>query len=232
MACPVRSNCLAPTACPYCVGGSEYRPRDRRVAFPDRVAAAQAQQAARRARRAAPGGARARRSVRKGKQGEREFAKLSGGQRVPGSGAFEGLPNDIRWVPVPGTALRWRAESKRWARIAGWPYRWLDAADVVAFRTPDTPWLFAVRWDTFAVGAPPGLAAWVADPHDGVVLGRWHCRARVRAGGVAQLWAFLHHKRPDLLVVRADRRPWLVVLDQAHAQAWAAGGSASAGTSP
>ena len=43
--CPVGANCRVPTHCPYCVGGSEYRPVDRAIRFP----AAVEREAARRA---------------------------------------------------------------------------------------------------------------------------------------------------------------------------------------
>jgi flagellar M-ring protein FliF len=47
--CPVGNNCQAPTHCPYCVEGSEYRPADRDIPFPAAVARQAARKAARQA---------------------------------------------------------------------------------------------------------------------------------------------------------------------------------------
>lgn len=79
---------------------------------------------------------------RKGLEGEREFARLIGGRRVPLSGAQEGYHGD-----VVGMGLTF--EVKR--RADGWRelYRWLEHADAVAVRADRAPWLVVIPLETF-----------------------------------------------------------------------------------
>jgi hypothetical protein len=89
-------------------------------------------------------------SRRKGIRGEREFAELVGGRRVPLSGAHRGFENDVE-IPTPVGVLR--AEVKR--RKSGFTtlYRWLEdereRPDIVAFRADRKPWLVAMPLDVF-----------------------------------------------------------------------------------
>ena len=86
----------------------------------------------------------------KGMRGEREFAELVAGRRVPLSGAQEGFGNDVE-VPTPIGTIR--AEVKR--RGSGFTtlYRWLEdereKPDIVAFRADRKPWLVAMTSDVF-----------------------------------------------------------------------------------
>ena len=82
----------------------------------------------------------------KGQRGEREFAKLIGGHRVPLSGAQEGYSND-----VIGLGLEW--EVKR--RKSGFKqlYEWVEDAreqpDAVALRTDGKQWLVCMTLEKF-----------------------------------------------------------------------------------
>jgi len=86
----------------------------------------------------------------KGLRGEREFAELVSGHRVPLSGAQNGFENDVL-VPTPIGTLR--SEVKR--RGSGFTtlYRWLEdereKPDIVAFRADRKPWLVAMPVETF-----------------------------------------------------------------------------------
>ena len=86
----------------------------------------------------------------KGMRGEREFAELVGGQRIPLSGAQKGFENDVE-VPTPIGTIR--AEVKR--RKSGFStlYSWLEnereKPDIVAFRADRKPWLVAMPLETF-----------------------------------------------------------------------------------
>lgn len=73
-------------------------------------------------------------SKRKGYRGEREFADLVGGQRVPLSGAAEGFENDVILDGI-------RFEVKR--RKDGFKtlYGWLKNADALAIRADYKEWL-------------------------------------------------------------------------------------------
>lgn len=84
----------------------------------------------------------------KGMRGEREFAELVGGRRVPLSGAQRGFENDVLIETSVGTL---RAEVKR--RKSGFKvlYDWLEdeRPDIVAFRADRKPWLVAMPLEMF-----------------------------------------------------------------------------------
>ena len=83
-----------------------------------------------------------RRSKRKGYRGEREFADLVGGQRVPLSGAAEGFENDVILDGI-------RFEVKR--RKDGFKtlYGWLKNTDALAIRADYKEWLVVLPVDLF-----------------------------------------------------------------------------------
>lgn len=86
----------------------------------------------------------------KGLRGEREFAELVGGKRVPLSGAQQGFENDVV-IETPSGTLR--AEVKR--RKSGFAtlYEWIEdereRPDIVAFRADRKPWLVSMELGTF-----------------------------------------------------------------------------------
>ncbi|SYX85927.1 hypothetical protein [Paenibacillus alvei] len=91
----------------------------------------------------------------KGARGEREFAELVGGRRVPLSGAAEGYANDVE---LPNGM---KAEVKR--RKAGFKqlYDWIlderEKPDIVALRTDRMPWIVSMKLETFLklIGGKP-----------------------------------------------------------------------------
>ena len=86
----------------------------------------------------------------KGMRGEREFAELVGGRRVPLSGAQRGFEND---VVVPTSIGDLRAEVKRRKNGMNTLYSWLEdereRPDIVAFRADRKPWIVAMQLETF-----------------------------------------------------------------------------------
>lgn len=86
----------------------------------------------------------------KGMRGEREFAELVRGKRIPLSGAQKGFENDVL-VPTPIGTIR--AEVKRRKRGFSTLYGWLEdereRPDIVAFRADRKPWLVAMTLETF-----------------------------------------------------------------------------------
>jgi hypothetical protein len=86
----------------------------------------------------------------KGLRGEREFAELVAGRRVPLSGAQEGFGNDVE-VPTPIGTIR--AEVKRrkggFSTLYGWLEDERERPDIVAFRADRKPWLVAMPVETF-----------------------------------------------------------------------------------
>ena len=83
-------------------------------------------------------------------RGEREFAELCGGRRVPLSGAQSGFENDVLIETPVGTL---RAEVKRrkdgFATLYGWIEDGHEKPDIVAFRADRKPWLVAMPIDVF-----------------------------------------------------------------------------------
>lgn len=83
----------------------------------------------------------------KGARGEREFAELVGGRRVPLSGAVEGYSNDVE---LPNGM---KAEVKRrksgFKQIYDWVFDEREKPDIVAIRTDRQPWIVAMPLETF-----------------------------------------------------------------------------------
>lgn len=88
-----------------------------------------------------------KKSRTKGNGGELEFAKLTGGKRVPLSGAMEGYTND---VTLPNGML---AEVKRRKTGQKTLYDWVlderEKPDLVAFRADRMPWLITMTLEKF-----------------------------------------------------------------------------------
>lgn len=86
----------------------------------------------------------------KGMRGEREFAELCGGRRVPLSGAQAGFENDVL-IETPVGVLK--AEVKRrkggFATLYGWLEDERERPDIVAFRADRKPWLVCMSLDVF-----------------------------------------------------------------------------------
>jgi hypothetical protein len=220
MTCPVAGNCRDTTRCPFCVGGSEYQPIDRRIPFPAVAERREARRLARLEHRASAAYRRGKRSQRKGPRLERELARLVGGRRVPMSGALDGLPNDV--VARNG----WRLESKGRADGFGLIYRWLGEAEVVAMREPEgeAPWLFACRlgWMTarLADDQPEGDGEAVVRAVEGVrglvaLPGGVRCAVR-RTDSLTLVRRWLTAESADALCVRRDRAGWVAVMDAGH----------------
>lgn len=209
------ANCRTLLACPYCVAGSEYTPRNRQILFPDHAAARATRRAERIARRTSEPGRRGWRANKMGRLAERESARVSGGTVVRGSGRLDGLPNDM----VDPAGWRWEVK-QRGSGLARW-YRALDRAQLVALRDPRSPWLFGLWDDWFQVGGPPALAAWIrhSDPVSGAV-GRWRCEAATVPNGVWTVWQWLQAEQADGVMARVGRQRWLRILDRDHALVW------------
>lgn len=83
----------------------------------------------------------------KGARGEREFAKLTGGKKVPLSGAAKGYANDVE---LPNGM---KAEVKRrkggFKQLYDWVLDEREKPDIVALRTDGMPWLVTMKLETF-----------------------------------------------------------------------------------
>lgn len=82
----------------------------------------------------------------KGGRGEREFAKLIGGMRVPLSGAQEGFSNDVR-----GLGLSWEVKRRRsgFKQLYDWLEDEREQPDALAVRADRKDWLVCMKLDKF-----------------------------------------------------------------------------------
>ena len=84
----------------------------------------------------------------KGNRGEREFAELIGGKRVPLSGAVEGYDND-----VIGMGLRWEVKRRKsgFKTLTTWLRGNENEAppDALALRDDRGPWIVAMTLERF-----------------------------------------------------------------------------------
>ncbi len=194
--CPVGQNCGHPWNCAFCVDGSEYAPIDRKVVFPtvlERQVARKESIKAWKGTESYKGGVR---SSRKGKRLEREAAAYFNGDRVPLSGALDGLPNDVV-LRVGG----WRAEVKGRANGFGVLYKWSESIEVITFPSVVGE-VVLMRGELFQL------------LQDGVLPATWVVEARTRQ--FKQLDQWFTAEDAALLLLKADRKPWLVVLRRGY----------------
>ena len=179
------------------MNGSEYRPIDRSIQFPGVVERAAERAARKREWKRSTACISGKRSSRKGKRGEREAAKLLGGTRVPMSGALDCLPNDI---VLPNG---WRGEVKLRASGLKVVYKGLASCDVLAFSDEGHPALFAMTMARFQVLLSNPLATGVAG-------------SLRRKSGFISVRRWMAAEKADLVLFKADRQDWLVIMDQDH----------------
>jgi len=88
-----------------------------------------------------------KKSKSKGYTGEKEFANLIGGRRIPASGAADDFPNDVE---LPNG---WLAEIKRRKDGLKTLYTWIEDErenpDIVAYRSDRKQWLVIMDIEHF-----------------------------------------------------------------------------------
>jgi hypothetical protein len=93
-----------------------------------------------------------RKSKNKGYRGEKEFADLTGGRRVPLSGAAahagEEFGNDVILPNGMKVEVKRRAEMEK--TLYGWLLDEREKPDLVAFRADHKPWIISMTLDQFA----------------------------------------------------------------------------------
>lgn len=136
-----------------------------------------------------------RKSVRKGKRGEREFARLFGGKRVPLSGALDGMPNDV--VLPNGLRCEVKTHSTGLVRV----YKALETHEVVLYKNQDCGGLYAMTADTFQLVMQGVLTR----PLNGTIR---------PDKGLRQARAWIEAENADLLAFKADRKDWLVLIPE------------------
>lgn len=117
-----------------------YLPRDPAHRHPVVQAAQDARRRARQDAKRSEASQRGKASRRKGQRVERDFAKLTGGQRVPLSGALRGsLSND---VALPdGLKVEVKARADGWRELYRWVLDEVERPDAVVLKADNRPWL-------------------------------------------------------------------------------------------
>jgi len=82
----------------------------------------------------------------KGSRAEREFAKLTGGKRVPLSGAMEGYGND---VIAYGLEFEVKRRKSGFKQLYDWINDPRENPDAVALRTDHNEWLVCMKLTKF-----------------------------------------------------------------------------------
>jgi len=86
-------------------------------------------------------------SKRKGYSGEKEFADLTGGKRVPASGAAAGFENDV-WLPN-GMKVEVKRRKEMEKTLYSWVFDEREKPDLVAFRADKMPWIVSMKLEKF-----------------------------------------------------------------------------------
>lgn len=159
--CPTFTNCAnAGLACTGCFvpddgrGPTAYVPRDTKVKHPATLAWEEERAARRKAQKQSEASKRGRASRRKGQRVERDFAKLTGGQRIPLSGALRGnLSND---VALPdGLKVEVKARADGWREIYRWILDDVEKPDALVLKADNQPFLVVQTYAQWAAGRQP-----------------------------------------------------------------------------
>lgn len=160
-ACEVRTNCAnAEARCWSCawpedgLRPSEYLPRDPKIEHPLTTQLKQERATRRKAQKRSEASKRGKANRRKGQRVEREVAKLTGGQRVPLSGALRGsLSND---VALPdGLSVEVKARANGWIELYRWVLDDVEKPDAVFLKADNKPFLVVQTYDRWQAGRQP-----------------------------------------------------------------------------
>lgn len=88
-----------------------------------------------------------RKSKRKGYRGEKLFAELTGGKRIPTSGAAEDFPNDVILPNGWLAEVRWRANGFK--MLYDWIFDEREQPDILALKADRKPFLVVMSVDKF-----------------------------------------------------------------------------------
>lgn len=156
--CPLDDCRNRGTACDGCVWAEEalapsgYLPRGTKK-HPLIVAEQQARTAARRVARQSEASRRGRASRQKGARVERAFAKVTGGQRVPMSGALRGsLTNDVALPDGLRVEVKARANGAGFKQIMNWLFDEVEKPDALVLKADGKPWIIVQEYSQWAAG--------------------------------------------------------------------------------
>ncbi len=144
-ACTFPEDALAPT---------EYLPRDPKILHPETQSRLAARKLARKEKKQSEASKRGKASRRKGQRVERDFAKLTGGARVPLSGALRGtLSNDVNLPPeLGGLSVEVKARRDGWKELRRWLEDEVEKPDAVVLKPDNGPWIVCQLYPQWAAG--------------------------------------------------------------------------------
>ncbi len=136
---------------------SEYVPRDPTIEHPITTALKAARKADRKRAKQSDASRRGTANRRKGQRVERDFAKLTGGQRVPLSGALRGnLSNDVALPPSLGSLkVEVKYRSSGLATLYKWVLDEVERPDAVVVKMPNQPFLVIQTYAQWEAGRQP-----------------------------------------------------------------------------
>lgn len=164
--CPTFTNCRhAGARCLSCYvpedgrGPTEYLPIDKKIKHPATVAWEQERAARRKVQKPSEAAQRGKRSRRKGQRVEREFAKLTGGQRIPLSGALRGaLSNDVALPTALGglkVEVKARKDGTGFKTLYDWLLDDVEKPDALILKADNKPFLVVQTYEQWAAGRQP-----------------------------------------------------------------------------
>lgn len=165
-ACAVYATCAnAEAQCWACVfpsegmRPSEYVPRDPAIEHPITTALKAERKADRKRAKQSDASRRGKANRRKGQRVERDFAKLTGGARVPLSGALRGnLSNDVALPPSLGglkVEVKARANGTGFKTLYDWLLDEVECPDALVLKADNRPFLVVQTYAQWEAGRQP-----------------------------------------------------------------------------
>ncbi len=217
MHCPVSTHCLNALACPYCIGGSEYRPDGFKIVHPDKsdtkrwlygdapTLAAQA---------------RGKLAKKQGALAERRGARLTHGSVQIGSGRWDDHPNDIIWPN--GWLIESRVRRGQFMHVVdqltSTPLLWIDQQAQSILCVPFT------LIQAFPFPEAPATLFWQQwNPRSQKLRGPWAISVKTgnrRGYTVLTRWAYDAREHPDAVQIWPEPHPSFIVLPDPQARQW------------
>lgn len=160
-ACAVYTNCAnAEARCLGCyfpedsLGPTQYVPRDKKIEHPWTTQRKAERATRRKQQKRSEASQRGKASRRKGQRVERDFAKLTGGQRIPLSGALRGnLSND---VALPdGLKVEVKARATGFKQLYDWILDDVEKPDALVLKADNKPFLVVQTYAQWQAGRQP-----------------------------------------------------------------------------
>ena len=150
------ARCLECIWPPEAIAPTQYLPRHAAHPHPVVQAAKNARRRARQTAKRTDAARRGRANRRKGHRVERDFAKLSGGTRVPLSGALRGsLTNDVALPDGLRVEVKARKDGAGFKQILTWLLDPVEKPDALVLKADNQPYLVVMEYSRWAADRQP-----------------------------------------------------------------------------